>query len=152
MLSMKYKLAASLSLVIASITVCAADVLADAPVKTPATMQSASSLPHADFCFISGAPPSNAPYSKIKNLRFGKQTYGSARQLLGTLAEKASAVGADAIINYSGAQRFGFFPWRMVRPVVSGTAIKWQQSKPDCKSVGGWTLEEGMEMDNAPRS
>ena len=50
----------------------------------------------------------------------------------------AKAAGADAVIHYNGSQRFGFWPWRFVRPVVTGTAIKWEPARDvDCAAAGG---------------
>ena len=81
----------------------------------------------------------------------GKGTYGSVTDLLQKLTDMANAVGADAIINYAGSQRFGFWPWRMVRPVVRGTAIKWvAQQKPDCAAVGGVTVATIIEQNKPP--
>ncbi len=34
-------------------------------------------------------------------------------------------LGGNTIINYEGGQSFGFWPWRIVRPVVYGTAVDW---------------------------
>jgi hypothetical protein len=58
--------------------------------------------------------------------------------VLPKLIEKSRSLGADAVIDYNGSQRFGFFPWRFVRPVVSGTAIKWTPPRSvDCEAIGG---------------
>ena len=45
-------------------------------------------------------------------------------------------VGGNVVINYNASQRFGFWPWRIVRPVVWGTAVKWK-TPVDCKQLGG---------------
>jgi hypothetical protein len=64
---------------------------------------------------------------------------------------RAKADGADAIINYNGAQRFGFWPWRLVRPVLTGTAIKWNGAHaPDCVATGGSTLATVMSTNVEP--
>lgn len=122
----------------------AADQLASpAGAQAPAPAASTSASPLDDFCFIKGAPPSDFPYTRVKEMKLGKSTYGQVREILDEFASSARAAGADAIINYSGSQRFGFWPWRMVRPVVKGTAIKWTgESKRDCKSAGGAPLSE----------
>ena len=146
---MNYKLAASLALALASTIASTAAVSADSSPKISGEKPVSSSTPHVDFCFFAGVPPSNVPYSRIKQLHLGKGTYGSARELLGAFTQKARLLGADAIINYSGAQHFGFWPWRMVRPVVKGEAIKWQEPKPECKAIGGLTLED-MESNKSP--
>src|SRR5580765_6132543 len=66
-------------------------------------------------CVLSGAPPSTTQFTIVKQLKIGKGTYGSVDEGIALLADKARTLGADAIINYSGSQRFGFFPWRFVR-------------------------------------
>jgi len=105
----------------------------------------------ASFCFMTGNPPSDRPYAVIRRLKVGKGTYGGIKDILPRLASDAKRRGADAIIDYDGAQRFGFFPWRMVRPVVRGTAIRWTGTKPaDCAVVGGTTLHEILESGNPP--
>jgi len=107
--------------------------------KSPTTEVS----PISDFCFLSGAPPSDVRYSVIREMKLGKGSYGGVTDILGKLTEQARMLGADAIINYTGSQRFGFWPWRVVRPVVRGTAVKWEDpAKPDCKAIGGSTLSE----------
>lgn len=109
--------------------------LAEAPI--------AAAAPLDNFCFIKGAPPSDFRYTRVKDMKLGKGTYGQVKEILDEFASDAQAAGADAIINYSGSQRFGFWPWRMVRPVVRGTAIKWtSEPKPDCKKAGGAPLSE----------
>jgi len=105
----------------------------------------------ANFCFLAGNPPADSKYAVIRRLKVGKGTYGGVRDVLPKLASSAKRRGADAIIGYEGSQRFGFFPWRMVRPVVRGTAIRWTASKPEnCAAVGGSTLREIMESDVPP--
>lgn len=94
-----------------------------------------------DFCFFAGTPPSDVKYTVIKKLKVGKGTYGSVTDILPKFAGYAQKVGADAVIDYTGSQRFGFWPWRLVRPVVRGTAVKWTSPpKSDCTAMGGSTL------------
>lgn len=105
----------------------------------------------SDFCFFSGRPPSDQKYTIVKKLRVGKGTYGGVKDVLPSLAERARKNGADAIMNYAGSQRFGFWPWRFVRPVVRGVAIQWTgASKPDCAAIGGTTLKDIIESDTPP--
>jgi hypothetical protein len=105
----------------------------------------------ANFCFFAGAPPSDYKYTVVRKLKLGKGTYGGVKEILPKFAEHAKRVGADAIINYTGSQRFGFFPWRVVRPVVRGVAIKWSGStKPDCAAIGGTTLNAMLTTDKPP--
>ncbi|MEX3946653.1 hypothetical protein AB4Y40_02650 [Paraburkholderia sp. EG287B] len=107
-------------------------------VANPSTDR-ASSL--GDFCFFSHLPPSEQKYKVIRKLKIGKGTYGSVQDILPKLAAYAQSNGADAIVEYTGSQRFGFWPWRMVRPVVRGVAVQWIDPKPvTCESIGGTTL------------
>ncbi len=103
------------------------------------------------FCFFAGLPPSEADYIVIRKLKVGKGTYGGVKDILPKLVDHARKIGADAIISYSGSQRFGFMPWKMVRPVVRGIAIQWSGSKGrDCVAMGGTTLETILATDKPP--
>lgn len=105
----------------------------------------------ADFCFFAGTPPSDIKYTIVKKLKVAKGSYGGVKDILPKLVDQARKYGADAVINYSGSQRFGFFPWRTVRPVVRGVAIKWEgQQKPDCAAIRGTTLKTIIDTDRAP--
>lgn len=105
----------------------------------------------ADFCFFSGTPPPDFKYTEVRSLSVGKSSYGGVKDVLPSLADRARKFGGDAIINYSGSQRFGFLPWRMVRPVVRGVAIKWaDEKKPDCAAIGGTILKDIMASDAPP--
>jgi hypothetical protein len=104
-----------------------------------------------DFCFFAGTPPSDLKYKIIRKLKLGKGTYGGVKDILPKFAKKAKTLGADAIINYTGSQRFGFFPWRIVRPVVRGVAIKWSgQPNQNCSALGGTTLQTILATDRPP--
>lgn len=106
--------------------------------QQPVSAPEPSSAPRGSLCLFTGAPPSDYRYVVIKRLKFGKGSYGSVNDVLPRLVEEAHALGADAVIEYNGSQRFGFWPWRFVRPVVRGTAIKWSPSRSvDCTSIGG---------------
>jgi hypothetical protein len=112
----------------------------------------ASTVTNADFCLFPGAPPSDIKYVVIKELKVGKGTYGGVTDVLPALAARARSMGADAIIEYAGSQRFGFWPWRMVRPVVSGVAIRWTgPATPDCGAIGGTTLGAVLASNQAPQ-
>lgn len=97
----------------------------------------------SSICVIKGAPPSEFKFTYIKQLKIGKNGYGGAASLHPLLSQAAKEVGADAIISYSGSQRFGFWPWRVVRPVVIGNAIVWDKNntKPfPCVENGGFFI------------
>lgn len=103
----------------------------------------------ADFCFVALTPPAGT-YTVIRRVKLGKGTYGGIKDILPKFAAYAKRVGADAVIEYDGSQRFGFFPWRMVRPVVHGVAVKWTQAPASCAAVGGSTLQTILETDTRP--
>jgi hypothetical protein len=87
-------------------------------------------------CLYTNIP--NADYEVIRNFKVGKGTFGSVDDILPRVARTAKNLGADAIINYKASQRFGFWPWRFVRPVGRGTAVKWKSGVVvDCKATGG---------------
>jgi len=105
----------------------------------------------ADFCFFSGTPPPDVKYTEVRSVSVGKSSYGGVKDVLPSLADRARKVGGDAIINYSGSQRFGFLPWRVVHPVARGVAIKWaDEKKPDCAAIGGTILKDIMASDAPP--
>lgn len=89
------------------------------------------------MCFFAGKPPSDVKYTVIKRLKVAKGTYGGVTEILPKFASQAQGHGAHAIIDYTGSQRFGFWPWRMVRPVVRGTAVKWvTPPRPGLRNAG----------------
>ncbi|MEZ2354788.1 hypothetical protein [Caballeronia sp. RCC_10] len=121
------------------------------PVPGGAVLSEVPSSGLADFCFFASLPSSGQNYKIIKKLKIGKGTYGSVENLLPTMAERARQQGADAIIEYTGSQRFGFWPWRMVRPVVRGVAVQWTEPKPaTCESIGGTKLSTILSSHQAP--
>jgi hypothetical protein len=113
----------------------------DASAAAPAASAPASTMPNGDFCLYAGAPPSDVTYRSIGRVKLSKGTYGGVRDELPAFVAEARAKGAEAITSYNGAQRFGFWPWRMVRPVLTGVAVKFDAGKiPDCAKTGGSTL------------
>lgn len=113
---------------------CAAQ-LCNAQTTDPVPEQETS---NSGICLFTGTPPADYTYTTLKELNYGKGSYGSVNDLLPRVVEDAKAVGADAIMHYNGAQHFGFWPWRFVRPVVTGTAIKWSPARDvDCAGAGG---------------
>ncbi|MFM0000652.1 hypothetical protein PQR57_06465 [Paraburkholderia dipogonis] len=120
-----------------------AEATSETELNTTAAPHSAVNLPGGlgDFCFFAHLPPASQKYRIIKDLKIGKGTYGSVEDILPKMAEYAQVRGADAIVEYTGSQRFGFWPWRMVRPVVRGVAVQWTEPKPPgCESIGGTKL------------
>lgn len=87
------------------------------------------------ICLIEGKP-SNTDYKVIKRIKIGKGTYGSVEDLYSKVATIVNQHNADAVINYHGSQRFGFWPWKVVRPVITGTAVKFN-SPIDCQQLNG---------------
>lgn len=158
------KLAAFASLALAAfLNTASATEAASAPETTESTgaeadiSSEAAVVPNAqpavlgNFCFFAGTPASDFKYTVIRKLKVGKGTYGGVKDLLPKFAGYAQSHGADAIINYTGSQRFGFWPWRMVRPVVRGTAIKWANpAAKDCAAMGGTTLSTILASDKPP--
>ena len=87
------------------------------------------------ICLIAGTP-SNVSYKVIRRVKAGKGTYGSVTDVYPKIKNLANHYKADAIINYNGSQRFGFWPWRIVRPVITGVAVKFE-TPLDCASLNG---------------
>ena len=92
-------------------------------------------LPALHVCAIKGTPDASQFQIK-KRIKVAKGTYGSVTELYPRFAERAHQVGGNVVINYNASQRFGFWPWRVVRPVMWGTAVKWN-TPVDCKALGG---------------
>ena len=128
---------------------------ADAPPIADAA-SAATAVPatdNFDMCFYTNALPKDLKYIVVTSkLKASKGTYGSVREMLPRLAAEVHAVGGDAVINYNGGQRFGFWPWRMTHPVVTGGALKWStgQAVPDCEATGGELMSKIVANDKAP--
>ena len=127
----------------------AAAVAASAP--TDAEIYGNRPADFGSFCLFSAPPSAGNPYTTLRKLKVARQTYGSVRDVLPELVDRARALGAGAIVDYNGSQRFGFWPWRLVRPVATGTAIKWNIGAPaDCKAAGGMTVAEVLNSNKPP--
>ncbi|TCB80261.1 peptide signal protein [Acinetobacter sp. ANC 3781] len=87
------------------------------------------------ICAIKSTPDSSQ-FQVKKRIKVAKGTYGSVEELYSRFAERAHQVGGNVVINYNASQRFGFWPWRMVRPVILGTAVKWN-TPVNCVAMGG---------------
>ncbi len=110
-----------------------------------------SSMPNGNFCLYAGSPPPDIKHRALGHVKLGKGTYGGVRDELPVFVAEARAKGADAITSYNGSQRFGFWPWRLVRPVLKGVAVKFDDGKvPDCAATGGSTLATVMSTNVEP--
>jgi len=109
-----------------------------------------ASVGASDMCFYAHRPTGDATFTVLPKLKEGKQTYGSVRDLLPSLAAQARASGGDAIADYDAGQHFGFWPWRLVRPIAHGTPIKWTGPAPDCAASGGKLLSKILIENVAP--
>jgi len=137
----------------------AADVPADVPDQAASASVAASTAlkakyvvkpEDADFCLYGGKPTGDARYKAGIGVKTSRETYGSVLDELPRFVATAKAQGADAVIDYNGAQHFGFWPWRLVRPVASGVVIKWDGPAPDCAASGGATFATIMATDKEP--
>jgi hypothetical protein len=105
-----------------------------------------------EICLFTGVPPSDLSFTKLGKVKVGKGSFGSVVDILPKFAAQAQVLEADAIINYAGTQRFGFWPWRIIRPVARGQAIKWDSKvKPECSQVGGTTISSVISTRQAPQ-
>ena len=129
----------------------AAHAAEDAPTVAPIAPAAQVALDDGNFCLFSGTPPSDYKFKVVKEVKVAKGAYGPVTQILPAFVAQAKEAGADAIVNYAGSQRFGFFPWRLVRPVVRGTAVKFEGTEPiDCAKMGGTTLSNIISANKAP--
>ena len=111
----------------------------------------ASQIENADFCLFPGHPPSDVKYAVIKKIKLAKGTYGSVSDILPTFVIQAKAMGANAVVDYAGTQRFNIMPWKMVRPVLRGTAVKIETGGAfDCAKMGGTTVATVIAENKAP--
>ena len=95
-----------------------------------------------EFCYFE-TEPNGAAFKVMGKVQVGGGTYGSAAGLLPKLEAKAKARGGNAVANYRGSQRFGFWPWRFIRPVVSGDAVQILNAHgKSCQELGGTTLPQ----------
>ena len=148
-------LAIAMCLVPAAHAADAADASASAPEQAAAASGTLKTKyvvkpEEAGFCLYGGKPTGDAKYAAGQNLKTSRETYGSVLDELPRFVATARAAGADAVIDYNGAQHFGFWPWRLVRPVASGVAIKWNGPAPDCAASGGSTFATIMLTDKEP--
>jgi hypothetical protein len=106
---------------------------------------------NADFCLFAGHPPSDVKYAVIKKIKLAKGTYGSVSEILPNFVLQAKALGGNAVIDYAGTQRFNIMPWKMIRPVLRGTAVKIEtEGAFDCAKLGGTTVATVIAENKAP--
>ena len=104
----------------------------------------------AGFCLYGKLPSGDAKYTLLRATKTSRETYGGVTDELPRFVDTAKANGGDAVVNFNGAQHFGFWPWRLVRPVLSGTPIKWDGPAPDCAASGGKTFAQVMDTNEEP--
>ena len=68
------------------------------------------------------ATPNTSSLSPAKTAREG--TYGSVLDELPRFVRGPRRPAATRSSNYNGGQHFGFWPWRLVRPVLTGVPVK----------------------------
>ena len=104
-----------------------------------------------EICLLTGKPSADVQYESIRKIKVGKNSYGSVSDILPRFADSASSLGANAVVNYIGSQRFGFWPWRIVRPIVRGEAVKLNLGRDQtCESIGGATVRRVIETNTEP--
>lgn len=104
-----------------------------------------------DICLITGLPVGEVRYDTIRNVKVGKGSYGSVVDILPKFASHVQSQGANAVVNYVGSQRFGFWPWRIVRPVVRGEGVRlYMREDQSCKDIGGATIREVIRTNQEP--
>lgn len=97
-------------------------------------------VPPTEFCAFEDFPQ-GVPFKVLGVVKAAKGTYGGADYLRPIIQEKVNAKGGNAVANYHEGQRFGFWPWRMIRPVASGDAITILNTRgKSCADMGGYTL------------
>jgi len=129
----------------------AATVEKEAPAAAPAAAGKTPKAEIDEFCLFKGTPPAEIKFKTLGEVKHAKGTYGAAKDIVPIVVAKATAIGANAIANYSGAQHFGLFPWRLARPIVHGTAITLLSDTPlKCSEIGGTTVSKVLETGQGP--
>ncbi|WP_457321171.1 hypothetical protein [Roseateles sp. P5_E11] len=106
-----------------------------------------------DLCVFDNGAPSDMPHQKLQQLKVAKGTYGGVKELLPALVQQALVNKADALVDYNSSQRFGFWPWRVVRPVVTATAIRWNEApRKSCEAMGGVRMEVILTTNKSPEA
>lgn len=88
------------------------------------------------ICIFDYTP--NIEYKSLKYYKSGRNLIGPVSSVMPKFLNYADRLDGNTIINFEGKQRFGFWPWRIVRPIAYGTAVDWVAKNNDsCKSLGG---------------
>ena len=94
-------------------------------------------VPFEGFCYFD-TEPNGAAFKVLRKAVVGGGSYGSTESLKPTLEQKVAKLGGNSIANFKASQRFGFWPWRFIRPVVSGDAIQILNANgKSCEELGG---------------
>ncbi|MFG6489672.1 hypothetical protein ACG04R_23550 [Roseateles sp. BYS78W] len=142
-------------LTVALLVACAATQAATPEQEVAEGKKIAAGLSQAgrDLCVFDNGAPADVPHQIVRKLKVAKGTYGGVKELLPKLVEEALASKADAIADYNSSQRFGFWPWRVVRPVVTATAIRWDEPpRKTCEAMGGVRLEVILTTNRSPEA
>lgn len=82
------------------------------------------------------ALPESAKFEVLEKIEVGKVWYGSSKKVAFSLAERARAIGADAVVDYKTWNQPSGFSW--FAPHGSGSAIKiLDKSSVDLSSIQG---------------
>ncbi|MFC2073714.1 SHOCT domain-containing protein [Campylobacterota bacterium] len=89
------------------------------------------------ICVFKGVP--TIEYIVARRFKVGKNTYGNFDSVMPKFLNYANKkLRANTIIDYSISQRFGFWPWRFIRPVAIGTGVVWyEKTDAKCSELGG---------------
>jgi hypothetical protein len=103
-----------------------------------ATVPLGNRPPDRPICVMKGVAQPPVKYGLVRRMKLGRQTFGGIRPLTAKMVQQARMEDADAIFNYRASQRFGFWPWRFIRPVVWGDAVQINNAEAfDCEKLGG---------------
>ena len=93
-----------------------------------------------EFCAFEDFPQ-DVPFKVLAPVKAAKNFYGSAEGLRPVIKEKVAKRKGNSVANYHENQRFGSWPWRMIRPVASGDAIVILNPRgKTCAEMGGEAL------------
>lgn len=90
------------------------------------------------ICMIPGPAPAGVQHKVMGTITTYMHHYGDTESVLLEMAEEARRMGANAVVGVSSGQRFGWFAWRVVRPLAEGTAVRLQNPEElNCQGAGG---------------